>query len=68
MIAGSGVFDSLGYPLLIVHDEFDFSVPPGKAAREALAEVTHIMQNCIKLSIPVLVDYSEGKDWGVTSA
>lgn len=67
MMAGSGAFDILGYPLLIVHDEFDFSIPPGKAAREALAEVTNIMENCIKLSIPIMVDYSEGKDWGVTS-
>jgi DNA polymerase I-like protein with 3'-5' exonuclease and polymerase domains len=63
-VAESGVFDVTGVPHLTVHDELDFSIPRGKAGREAAREIRNIMQNCVSLSVPLKVDTSVGKDWG----
>jgi DNA polymerase I-like protein with 3'-5' exonuclease and polymerase domains len=60
----SGVFDTLGVPLLTVHDELDFSVPRTKAAKKALAEINRIMTGCLELSIPIMVAYEQGPNWG----
>jgi DNA polymerase I-like protein with 3'-5' exonuclease and polymerase domains len=59
----SGVFDILGTPSLTVHDELDGSKPRTSKANEALNELTHIMENCWPLTIPVKVDSETGKDW-----
>lgn len=60
----SGVFDYIGYPLLQVHDELDFSERDDTPAmREAYAYLTHVLENSIKLKVPVKVDSSHGKTW-----
>lgn len=60
----SGAYDVLGPPLLTVHDELDGSSPAGKKTDEALREVKHIMENVVKLRLPLKVDGSRGKNWG----
>ncbi len=64
MIMRSGVLDTLGMFHLTVHDELDGSCPPGPAALEALAEVRHVMETCIKLVIPIYADGGLGLNWG----
>lgn len=59
-----GVMDELGFPLLTVHDELALSVPRTKAGKAAVREVQHVMENCIKLSIPITADLKYGKNWG----
>lgn len=60
----SGVADVLGVPHLTVHDELDVSVPRNKRGREAIRELRHIMQDTLKLSVPLVVDAGIGRDWG----
>jgi DNA polymerase I-like protein with 3'-5' exonuclease and polymerase domains len=59
----SGVCDVLGAPHLTVHDELDGSLPPGKIAKEALAEVCNIMQSCAALLVPLKADGGIGNNW-----
>ncbi len=58
----SGIFDVTGVPRLTVHDELDFSDPGGKD--EAFAEVKRMMENAIKLHIPVIAEMDVGANWG----
>lgn len=60
----SGVCDTLGAPLLTVHDELDWSVPRTKAGKEAIEEVHYIMQNCHQLRVPIIADVEHGPSWG----
>jgi DNA polymerase I-like protein with 3'-5' exonuclease and polymerase domains len=60
----SGACAVVGAPHLTVHDELDFSVPRTREAREAMAEIKHIMETCVKLMVPLKVDASTGIDWG----
>ena len=60
----SGAMEVLGCPLLTVHDELDFSAPRDKEGRAAIAEVKDIMENCVKLSIPIIAEHSHGTNWG----
>lgn len=60
----SGACEVLGPPQLTVHDELDGSSPKTKAAREALAEVSHLMEGCVKLLVKLKVDSSTGPNWG----
>jgi DNA polymerase I-like protein with 3'-5' exonuclease and polymerase domains len=58
-----GVFDSLGgAPHLTVHDELDVSFC--ESDMEAVKELRHIMDNAIKLRVPVFSDFKVGKNWG----
>ena len=51
--------------LLQVHDELVFEVPPSE--RNAVAElVKHAMENAAELSVPLVVDLGEGKNWLAT--
>jgi DNA polymerase I-like protein with 3'-5' exonuclease and polymerase domains len=59
----SGVFDVLKIHLT-VHDELDFSQPKTKEADEAAKEMLHIMENCVKLKIPLACDTESGPSWG----
>lgn len=62
--AGCYAKDALGHvPSLTVHDELDGSMPRTKRAKEALREVIHIMQTCVKLEVPVIAEAGTGKDW-----
>lgn len=58
----SGLFDRIGYPRITVHDELDFSDPGG--VDDGFTELKHVMQNCIKLRVPVVAEMSTGIDWG----
>lgn len=46
-------------PMLQMHDELDISVDNEKDARM----IKDIMQDCVKLKVPVLVDAEFGKNW-----
>ena len=48
---------------LTVHDELDGSVEPGKAGEEKLQEISRIMENAIKLEVPIKVDSGVGDSW-----
>lgn len=63
-VMDSGIMNVLGYPLLTVHDELDISVPQTKEGKEAARELTKIMSDAVTLKVPVLVDSSQGDDWG----
>ncbi len=61
----SGVFDE-GNDItcvLTVHDELNGSFVPSARGKAALAEVKNIMENCMKLHIPVLTSGSTGHNW-----
>jgi DNA polymerase I len=61
----AGIFDVIGVPHLLVHDENDMSVAMNdKIEKEAMLEMKHIMENSIKLKVPVQVEYDVGPDWG----
>jgi len=62
-IAEAGIFDELGFPLLTVHDELDWSVPNTPAGKEAFAESARLMERAIPLKLPVVVDPDTGRDW-----
>ncbi len=48
--------------ILQVHDELNFNVP--KSEMEIVKQiVTEEMQNCVKLSVPLIVDARFGKNW-----
>ena len=58
----AGIFDVL-IPSMFVHDEVDNSVPRTNEGREALAELKVLMEDAIKLDVPVKVDTHTGANW-----
>lgn len=60
----SGLFDYLGVPYLTVHDELDMDDDGTKD--DGFAELQHIMETAIPLSIPIRVECEIGPDWGHT--
>ena len=60
----AGVFDSTGVPHVTVHDELGLSNMGTPESVQGFKELTHIMETCIPLSVPVLVSVSDGADWG----
>lgn len=50
-------------PHLTVHDELDVSYKDNSEGRDALRELVHIMETCVELSVPLLVDCHVGKNW-----
>lgn len=57
-----GIFDETGVPRLTVHDELDFSDPGGKD--KAFKEMNYVMENCMKLRIPIKAEQDAGPNWG----
>lgn len=62
-----GVYDRVGYPLLTVHDELDFSIPQSQL--HIIPEIKRIMENshkeCTdKIRVPLTVDIARGENWG----
>jgi DNA polymerase I-like protein with 3'-5' exonuclease and polymerase domains len=49
---------------LTVHDELDMSMRNNKRARAMLKEIVHLQETAIKCHVPLIVDISEGKNWG----
>jgi len=62
----SGICNVLGAPHLTVHDELDGSTDQSPQANEALKELKHIMQTCVKLLVPLRADGGIGPNWGAT--
>jgi DNA polymerase-1 len=60
----SGVCKVLGAPLITVHDENDWSIPRTKEGEEAALEARHIMENTVKLCLPLKVEAERGSNWG----
>jgi DNA polymerase-1 len=58
----AGIFDRIGYPYITVHDELDNGY--SEDMRKDFIELAEIMENCIKLQVPVLVDTEKGTSWG----
>lgn len=59
----AGVFNVL-HPHITVHDEMDTSMPRTKVGTEAGKELKYIMENCVKLRVPILADCESGSSWG----
>lgn len=49
--------------VLHLHDELFYEVPENKL-REAAKILIHSMQNCVKLTVPLLVKLKYGSNWG----
>lgn len=63
----AGIFDVIGVPKLLVHDEADFSVKDdSKITKDAFREMKHIMQTAIPFKVPILVEEEQGPNWGNT--
>lgn len=60
----AGIDRIIGYPMITVHDELGHSIPHTKEGEEAGVEVTNLMENAVKLRVPVLVERSRGAHWG----
>ena len=58
----AGLFEVLP-PLISVHDEIDVSVPPTKMGKEALKELKRVLEECVTLRVPLIVDCHEAKNW-----
>jgi DNA polymerase-1 len=57
-----GLFDELVLHLT-VHDELDVSYQKTKRGEEALKELTHCMEETVKIDVPLLVDCHTGDNW-----
>ncbi|RLD02979.1 MAG: hypothetical protein DRI65_13850 [Chloroflexota bacterium] len=57
-----GIFERIGYPHLTVHDEIDISYH--KDYENDLNRLIEIMEGCIHLEVPVIVDKEFGTNWG----
>jgi DNA polymerase I-like protein with 3'-5' exonuclease and polymerase domains len=51
-------------PLLQMHDELSFSLPPTEAGRKTGERISEIMRTVYKCSVPFLVDAEWGATWG----
>lgn len=60
----AGVEQYLGPMLITCHDETGHSVPTTPAAQQAFQEVRRIMENCMKLRVPIIAEQSTGANWG----
>ena len=57
-----GLFDEIGVPRLVVHDELDWSVPCGADLR-IFREIKHTMETVIPFRIPIKVEGEWGPNW-----
>jgi len=59
----AGIFKYIGCSLQ-VHDELDGNKPKGdRKADQALKELSHILENSVKLQVPLIVDGGTGANW-----
>ena len=56
-----GLFNHIT-PLITVHDELDVSAAPGK--EQYVDKLVEIMENCVELKVPLVVDLEKGPNWG----
>lgn len=57
-----GLFNEIGVPRLVVHDELDFSVREGADLR-IFREIKHTMETVIPFRIPIKVEGEWGPNW-----
>lgn len=60
----AGIFETIGYPLAVVHDDVNFSTNGSPEHEAALTEAKHLMENAIKWNVPMLVERADGANWG----
>lgn len=61
-----GIFNTLILHLT-VHDELDFSYPINEVGFNAIKDLKTIMENTIKLSVPIVADIEIGPNWSNVS-
>jgi DNA polymerase I-like protein with 3'-5' exonuclease and polymerase domains len=61
-LAMIGLWEEGIVPHLQVHDEVDISVENTEQANT----ITDIMEHCVELTVPLLVDMELGPSWGET--
>lgn len=59
----AGVFDVVR-PEITVHDELDGNVPKTVEGIEAYRELKEIMENAVKLRVPIVAEAEIGSSWG----
>lgn len=59
-----GVFDVIGHLNNIVHDDISYNNPHTPEGDEAIKQLHHNMQNCLKWRVPILVSKTSGPTWG----
>lgn len=59
-----GIFNATGVPRLTVHDEVNFSDPGTREAHEGFQEMNYVMENTMKLRVPIVMDGEYGANWG----
>lgn len=57
----AGIFKEIT-PLITVHDELDVSAHTDK--EKYVRDLVEIMETCVELKVPLLVDVEKGKNWG----
>lgn len=57
-----GIFEVL-VPHITVHDEMNVSIPPTPEGDAAFEKMVYIMENTVKLIVPVFADSSRGANW-----
>lgn len=56
-----GIFEHIT-PLITVHDELDVSA--SKENEKYVHRLVEIMENCVALKVPLVVELEQGEDWG----
>jgi DNA polymerase-1 len=59
----SGIFAETGFPLLTVHDELDWDCEDRDPFAPYWDDLTHMMENCVQLRVPIRVSTASGKTW-----
>jgi DNA polymerase-1 len=63
----AGIFTVL-VPHITVHDELGVSIPKTLQGVEAYRELKHVMENVVKLKVPIIAEAEIGPSWGETEA
>jgi DNA polymerase I-like protein with 3'-5' exonuclease and polymerase domains len=59
-----GLFDIVGAPLNIVHDDVSLNNPQTPEGDEALEAIRHNMRSALQWRVPILVSVERGTTWG----
>ena len=57
-----GLFDEVGYPMITVHDELDFS--DSGYTDDGFDKIKNMMENSACLKVPLIADCEIGTRWG----
>lgn len=64
----AGCSHILGPPMLTIHDELNFSFVDDKIGREAIREVTYLMEHAVEAKLPIVASGGEGRNWAEAKA